>query len=60
MCDQSARISGEVHKDIWQQDPLDIIYLDFAKVFDKVPQKRLLNKMRATWIEDNILQWTES
>ena len=60
MCDQSARISEEVHKDIWQQDPLDIIYLDFAKVFDKVPQKRLLNKMRATWIEDNILQWTES
>ena len=35
-------------------DPLDIIYLSFAKAFDKVPHKRLLNKMCAMGIEDNI------
>ena len=41
-------------------DALDIVYLDFSKAFDKVPHKRLLNKMRALGIEGNILQWTEA
>ena len=38
--------------------PLDIIYLDFAKAFDKVPHRRLLNKMRALGIDGKILDWT--
>ena len=37
---------------------LDIIYLDFAKAFDKVPHGRLLNKMRALGIGGRILDWT--
>ena len=41
-------------------DPLDIIYLDFAKAFDKVPHRRLLNKMAALGITGDILKWTES
>ena len=41
-------------------DPIDIIYLDFAKAFDKVPHQRLLNKMRAMGISGNILRWTEA
>eukprot|EP00061_Rhincodon_typus_P015257 g42831.t1 len=28
-------------------EPMDMIYLDFQKAFDKVPQRRLLNKIRA-------------
>ena len=40
-------------------DPLDIVYLDFAKAFDKVPHQRLLNKMRALGIDGNILRWTK-
>jgi hypothetical protein len=28
-------------------DPFDIIFLDFAKAFDKVPKERLLAKLRA-------------
>jgi len=38
----------------------DIIYLDFAKAFDKVPIKRLLKKVRAHGISGQILQWIES
>jgi len=32
-------------------DPMDIIYLDFAKAFDKVPvpRERLLKKLQAHW-----------
>ena len=42
------------------EEPLDIIYLDFAKAFDKVPHQRLLNKMGAMGILGNILRWTEA
>ena len=41
-------------------DPLKIIYLDFEKAFDKVPHKRLLDKICSMGIKDNILKWTES
>jgi hypothetical protein len=35
----------------------DIIYLDFAKAFDKVPHGRLLKKIEAAGIGGNILAW---
>ncbi len=38
----------------------DIIYLAFAKAFDKVPIKRLLKKVRAHGIHGQILHWIES
>ena len=39
--------------------PLDIIYLDFQKAFDKVPHQRLLLKLKAHGIGDGIIDWTE-
>ena len=39
--------------------PTDIIYLDFAKAFDKVPHNRLLTKLRAFGINGNILSWIQ-
>jgi hypothetical protein len=36
---------------------LDVIFLDFAKVFDSVPHQRLLNKLRAFGISDQIVDW---
>ena len=41
-------------------EPFDVIYLDFAKAFDAVPHKRLLNKLKAYGITGNILHWIES
>jgi hypothetical protein len=34
-------------KVIDEGEPFDIIFLDFAKAFDKVPKERLLEKLRA-------------
>ena len=36
--------------------PIDVIYLDFQKAFDKVPHKRLLIKLVAHGIAGNALK----
>jgi ribonuclease P/MRP protein subunit RPP40 len=41
-------------------EAFDIIYLDFAKAFDKVPHRRLIKKMRAHGISGQLLRWVES
>jgi hypothetical protein len=38
-------------------DPFDVIFLDFAKAFDKVPKERLLEKLRAHGVRGEILTW---
>ena len=38
--------------------PVDIIYLDFQKPFDKVPHQRLL-KLKAHGSRDGIINWIE-
>src|SRR6218665_3532915 len=37
-----------------------IIYLDFAKAFDKVPHKRLAKKLQACGIRGQALNWIQS
>jgi hypothetical protein len=41
-------------------EAFDVVYLDFAKAFDKVPHKRLLRKVRAHGITGEVLRWIES
>ena len=36
-------------------NPFDVIFLDFAKAFDKVPRERLLEKIQAYGVRGNIL-----
>ena len=36
---------------------MDVVFLDFAKAFDKVPRERLLKKLHAHGIRGNLLQW---
>jgi hypothetical protein len=38
---------------------VDIIYLDFKKVFDKVPHKSLMVKIRALGIVGKVADWIE-
>ncbi len=40
--------------------PFDVVFLDFAKAFDKVPRERLLEKLRAHGIRRKTLAWIQS
>lgn len=37
--------------------PVDIIYIDFAKAFDRVPHRRLLSKLEHFGIRGHLLMW---
>ena len=39
--------------------PYDVVFLDFAKAFDKVPRKRLLKKLHSHGIRGQLLKWIE-
>jgi len=38
---------------------VDIFYLDFAKAFDKVPRQRLIRKLRAKGVSEEMVKWIE-
>ena len=40
--------------------PVDVIFLDFAKAFDKVPHQRMLYKLKMYGIEGNLLDWIKA
>jgi hypothetical protein len=46
-----------VAEELDKGEPVDVIYLDFQKAFDKVPHKRLLEKLRAIGIRGRLLNW---
>jgi hypothetical protein len=39
--------------------PVDLVYLDFSKAFDKVPHERLLVKVKAKGITGKVADWLE-
>ncbi len=41
-------------------DNMDIIFLDFAKAFDKVPIQRLMSKLRAHGVKGKVEKWIEN
>ena len=41
-------------------DSADLLFLDFAKTFDKVPYRRLLHKLKAKSIEGKLSKWIEA
>jgi len=46
-CTNLLEFMEEVTRLVDEGVPVDVIYLDFAKAFDKVPKERLLEKLRA-------------
>ena len=49
----------EITKCIDEGSPVDIIYLDFQKGFDKVSHQRLLLKLKAHGIKDGLIDWID-
>ena len=43
-----------------KRDSADVVYLDFAKAFDKVVHKKLLRKLWGYGIRGNLLNWIGS
>ena len=39
--------------------PVDVIYLDFQKAFDKVPHQRLILKVKSHGMGNSIINWIE-
>ena len=39
--------------------PVDVIYLDFQKAFDKVPHQRLIRKLKSHGMGNSIINWVE-
>ena len=46
-----------ITKQIDNSNPVDCIFLDFSKAFDKVPHQRLLTKVKSFGIEGKVLGW---
>ena len=46
--------------EIERGNTLDAIYLDFSKVFDRVPKRRLLHKLRHVGVSGLLLKWLEA
>ena len=57
---QLLRIVNEWTLCLDERKPIDILYLDFQKAFDKVPHKRLISKLQAYGIDGNLLSWIKS
>ena len=49
----------EITKWVDDGSPVDVVYLDFQKAFDKVPHQRLLLKLKAHGIGNDIINWIE-
>ena len=47
----------DVSEAVVNGEDVDVIYLDFKKAFDKVPHKRLLQKLRSYGIRGKVYAW---
>ena len=48
---------NKITQDTDQGIPVDLLYLDFSKAFDKVPHTRLILKLQAHGIQGKLLDW---
>ena len=49
----------EITKWVDDGSPVDVVYLDFQKAFNKVPHQRLLLKLKAHGIGNDVINWIE-
>ena len=49
----------EITKLVDDGSPVDVVYLDFQKAFEFVPHQRLLLKLKAHGIGNDVINWIE-
>ena len=49
----------EITKWVDDKSPVDVVYLDFQKAFNKVPHQRLLLNLKAHGIGNDVINWIE-
>ena len=49
----------EITKWVDDGSKVNVVYLDFQKAFDKVPHQRLLLKLKAHGIDNDVINWIE-
>ena len=49
----------EIIKWVDEGSPVDVVYLDFQKAFDKVAHQRLILKLKAHGIGNDVIKWIE-
>ena len=49
----------EITKWVDDGSPVDVIYLDFQKAFDKVPHQRIILKLKSHGMGNSIINWRE-
>ena len=49
----------EITKWVDDRSPVDVIYLNFQKAFDKVPHQRLIRKLKSHGVGNSIIKWLE-
>ena len=59
MSNQSLMFLEEITKWVDDGSPVDVVYLDFQKAFDKVPHQRLLLKLKTYGIGNYVINWIE-
>ena len=50
----------EIARDMTKKGQVDVVLLDFAKAFHKVPHQRLLHKLHFYGVRQSTLRWIES
>ena len=57
MSKQSLMFLEEITKWVDDGSPVDVVYLDFQKAFDKVPHQRLLLELKAHGMGNDVINW---
>ena len=59
MSNQSLMFLEKITKWVDDGSPVDVVYLEFQTSFDKVPHQRLLLKLKAYGIGNDVINWIE-
>ena len=59
MPNKSVVFFEEITKWVDEGSPVDVIYFDFQKAFDKVPHQRLILKLKSHGMGNSIINWIE-